>query len=94
MRRRLRALLGRSFRAVHYPSLARLDAMEASLDTRLDSVIRRVDELAAMIQSADGRAAVASERSAAQAETNSRLARRLEEIERLLAAPAATGERV
>lgn len=92
MRGRLRALAGRSRHAALAPTLAQLEAMEASLNARLDTVIRRLDELDALIQAFDGRVAGAAERSTTQAETHARLAQRLDEIEKLLAAPASTGD--
>jgi hypothetical protein len=88
----LRAVAVRSRSAAQAPTLARLDGMDSALNARLDTVIRRLDEIDALVQSFDGRVAAVAERSAAQAETQARLAKRVREIERLLAAPAPTGE--
>ncbi len=69
------------------PVMARLDGLQASTDARLDDLSRRVASMEKIIEILDGRAATVTERSVAQGESQVRLARRLEEIEKLLDSP-------
>lgn len=70
------------------PLMARLDGLQASTDSRLDELSRRVASMEKIIEILDGRAATVTERSVAQGESQVRLARRLAEIEKLLDAPS------
>ncbi len=69
------------------PLMTRLDGLQASTDARLDELSRRVASMEKIIEILDGRAATVTERSVAQGESQVRLARRLEEIEKLLDSP-------
>lgn len=69
------------------PLMIRLDGLQASTDARLDELSRRVASMEKIIEILDGRAATVTERSVAQGESQVRLARRLEEIEKLLDSP-------
>jgi hypothetical protein len=67
------------------PVLGRLEAMEASMGGRLDELTKRVDEMDAVVQMLEARAATGAERSVTQSESQARLARRIQEIERRMA---------
>lgn len=69
------------------PVMTRLDGMQASTDARLEELSRRVAGVERIIEILDGRAATVTERSVAQGESQARLVRRLEEIEKLLDSP-------
>ena len=73
------------------PLMARIDGLQASTDGRLDELTRRVASIEKVIEILDGRAATVTERSVAQGESQARLARRLEEIEKLLGSPPPGG---
>jgi hypothetical protein len=84
MKARLRRLLGRPREVALGPVLHRIDVLAEDIGARLDGLTRRVEDLEAVVQAVDGRAATAAERAVAQHESGARLARRVEEIERLL----------
>lgn len=71
------------------PLVSRLDRMQASNDSRLDELNRRVAGIEAIIEVLEGRAATVSERSVAQGESQIRLSRRLAEIEKMIGNPPA-----
>ncbi|MBV9661181.1 MAG: hypothetical protein JO337_08495 [Acidimicrobiales bacterium] len=74
------------------PTLSRLDRLDDTGGGRLDTVMRRLDEIEVLIGTFEGRVATISERQAAQTELHSRLAAQVEEIKRLLGAPVPSGE--
>ena len=82
-----RRLLVRARDRAIAPVMGRLDGLQASTDARLDELTRRVASMEKVIEILDGRAATVTERSVAQGESQTRLARRLEEIEKLLDSP-------
>ena len=82
-----RRLLVRARDRAIAPVMGRLDGLQASTDGRLDELSRRVASMEQVIEILDGRAATVTERSVAQGESQTRLARRLEEIEKLLDSP-------
>lgn len=86
-----RRLLARTRDRTLAPVMTRLDGMQASTDTRLDELARRVAAMEQVMEILDGRAATVTERSVAQGESQARLARRLEEIEKLLDSPPPPG---
>jgi len=80
--------------ALMRPLLARLAEINIRLDAidqRIAAIGRRVDEIELLIQVTGTRVATLTEHSVAVAESEARMARRVEDIERLLGAPA--GER-
>lgn len=79
----MRILLMRGRDRAISPVMGRFDAVEKALDV----LSRRLDEIDALIQSLEGRVATVTERHSAHGETEARLARRVEEIEKLMAAP-------
>ena len=84
MRARVRRLAGRAREMALWPVLQRIDALADSTPTRLDGLTKRIEDLEVVLQAVEGRAATATERTAVQYESEGRLARRVEEIERLL----------
>lgn len=89
-----RRLLVRARSWILGPVLGRLEAMEASMGGRLDELTKRVDEMDAVVQMLEARAATGAERSITQSESQARLARRIQEIERRMAGsedPTETG---
>lgn len=86
-----RRLLARTRDRALAPVLTRLDGMQASTDSRLDELARRVAAMEQVMEILDGRAATVTERSVAHGESQARLARRLEEIEKLLDSPPPPG---
>ncbi len=91
VRARVRGLLVRGRDRAIAPIVSRLDRMQASTDSRLDELSRRVASIEAIIEILEGRAATVTERSVAQGESQVRLSRRLAEIERMLGEPSAEG---
>lgn len=85
MRSLVRRILVRARTWTLGPVLGRLEAMEASMGGRLEELAKRVDEMDAVVQMLEARAATGAERSVSQSESQARLARRIEEIERRLA---------
>ena len=83
MKARIRALAVRLREKALGPVLFKLDQMSESIE----QLGKRVTELEIVVQSMDGRAASAVERSVRQDESQARLARRVEEIEKLLSGP-------
>lgn len=88
---RVRSLLVRGRDRAIAPVIARLDRMQESTDSRLDELTRRVAGIEQVIEILEGRAATVTERSMAQGESQTRLARRLADIEKMLGAPPADG---
>lgn len=84
MKARLRRFLGRVRNAALAPVLARLDALGETTTQRLDELSKRVHELETAVQIVEGRSATVTERSVTQQESLVRLARRVDEIEKLL----------
>ena len=84
MRARLRQGLSRVRAAALRPVIERVDALNDTTTTRLDELAKRVSDMEATLQAVEGRAATVTERSVAQQESQARLARRLDEIEKLL----------
>lgn len=80
MRARLRQVLTRLRELALGPALHRLDI----LSERMDEMGKRLSDLEAVLQAVEGRAATVTERSVAQQESQARLDRRVEEIEKLL----------
>ena len=76
----VRRLGGLAFR----PLLERIDAMSAETSTRLDHLTKRVEDIEILLRGLEGRTATAVERSTVLTESQQRLNRRLEEIEKLL----------
>ncbi|HET6965536.1 MAG TPA: hypothetical protein VFH58_12245 [Acidimicrobiales bacterium] len=66
------------------PLMARLDALDETTAQRLDELSKRVHELETAVQIVEGRSATVTERSVTQQESVVRLARRVDEIEKLL----------
>ena len=81
---RIRGLLVKGRDRAIAPLVSRLDRMQASSDSRLDELNRRVAGIEAIIEILEGRAATVTERSVAQGESQIRLSRRLAEIEKML----------
>lgn len=70
---------------------AQLHAQLRDIDSRLESLGARLDEVQAVVEAAAARAATTSEHSLMAVESDARTARRFEEIERMLgAAPPGT----
>jgi hypothetical protein len=93
---RLRSQVVAGWRRVFAPVVARVDirsdALESrfdAIDARLDGLVRRLEEIEVVMQTTGARAAALTERSLGNAESRLRVERRVEEIERLLGAPAA-----
>ena len=84
MRARFRQTLSRVRSLALRPVIERLDALNQVTTVRLDELSKRVSEMEAVLQAVEGRAATVSERSVAQHESQARLARRVDEIEKLL----------
>lgn len=84
MKARLRQGLSRARAAALRPITERLDAMNATTTARLDELAKRVTDLEVVLQAVEGRAATVTERSVTQQESQARLARRVDEIEKLL----------
>ena len=83
-------------RRLFTPVLARVDIRSDSLESRLDAIdaplaglVRRLEEIEVVLQTTGARAAALTERSLGNTESSLRIERRVEEIERLLGAPAA-----
>jgi hypothetical protein len=92
----LRSQVVSGWRRVFAPVVARVDirsdALESRLEAinaRLDGLVRRLEEIEVVIQTTGARAAALTERSLGNTESSLRIQRRVEEIERLLGAPAA-----
>ena len=81
---RIRGLLVKGRDRAIAPLVSRLDRLQASNDSRLDELNRRVAGIEAIIEILEGRAATVTERSVAQGESQIRLSRRLAEIEKML----------
>lgn len=81
---RIRGLLVKGRDRAIAPLVSRLDRMQASSDSRLDELNRRVAGIEAIIEILEGRAATVTERSVAQGESQIRLSRRVAEIEKML----------
>lgn len=79
-----RALVARTRDRAIAPLVARMDRLQEASDQRLDELTRRMASVEQIIETMDGRAATVSERSVAQGESQVRLTRRVEEIEKLL----------
>jgi hypothetical protein len=84
MKARVRRFVGRAREMALGPVLHRIDVLADDTSTRLDGLTKRIEDLEAVLQAVEGRAATTTERSVAQYESEARLARRVEEIERLL----------
>ncbi len=84
MRARLARLFSRIRDKALWPVMTRLDALAESTERRLDELTKRVGDLEAVVQAVEGRAATVTERSVTQQESQLRLARRVDEIEKLL----------
>lgn len=84
MKARMRQGLSRARAAALRPVIERLDALNDTTTARLDELAKRVTDLEVVLQAVEGRAATVTERSVAQQESQTRLARRLDEIEKLL----------
>jgi hypothetical protein len=92
MQQQLRSTLVDLRRRLLTPVIAGLVSVEArldALDTTVAHLARRLDEIEAAIQATGARASAAGERSVQVTESSARIQRRVEEIERLLGAPAA-----
>ena len=97
MMQRLRSLVVGTRRRVFTPVIARVDVRaDARVESRLDaidaclaSLTRRLEDIEVVIQTTGARAAALTERSLGNTESSLRIQRRVEEIERLLGAPAA-----
>lgn len=66
------------------PVIARLDVLTDETTRRLDDLAKRVTDMEVTIQAMEGRSATLAERNVAQQESQARLSRRLDEIEKLL----------
>jgi hypothetical protein len=66
--------------------LGRMDALETHVSTRLDAFERRLNEVQAAAESSAARSAATIEYAHGTAETEARVTRRVEDIERLLGA--------
>ena len=88
MKARLRRLAGRLRDKALLPVTARVGELEESTAGRLDELSRRVAGMEAVLQMLDGRAATVTERTVGVEESYLRLARRLEDIEAVLASRA------
>jgi hypothetical protein len=93
---RLRSLVVGTRRRIFTPVIARVDVRADALESRLDaidaclaSLTRRLEDIEVVIQTTGARAAALTERSLGNTESSLRIQRRVEEIERLLGAPAA-----
>lgn len=84
LKARIRGLLVKGRDRAIAPLVSRLDRLQASNDSRLDELNRRVAGIEAIIEILEGRAATVTERSVAQGESQIRLSRRLAEIEKML----------
>lgn len=85
MKARLRRLLDRVRRAALGPVLHRIDVLAEDTEQRLDAINKRLDDFETLLQMVEGRAATVAERTIAAQESQARLARRVDEIEKLLA---------
>ena len=83
----MRSFLVRLRRRLFGPVLHRLDEIEQSVNARLDVLDTRMAAVESVIEMVDARASSMAERSVAQSESYSRVSRRLDEIEKLLADP-------
>ncbi len=81
----VRRVVRRGRAAILGPLMERIDLMATETATRLDQLTKRLEELEVVVQAIEGRAATVTERSTAQVESQGRINRRLEEIEKLLA---------
>lgn len=88
----MRSLLIRIRNRLIAPVLGRLDAIEQSVGSRLDTLDARLAAVESVIEMIDARASSVAERSVAQSESYARVARRLDEIEKLLADPPGDGD--
>ncbi|HWE57392.1 MAG TPA: hypothetical protein VG435_17940 [Acidimicrobiales bacterium] len=66
------------------PVIARLDVLTDETTRRLDELAKRVTDMEVTIQAMEGRSATLGERDVAHKESQARLSRRLDEIEKLL----------
>ena len=88
---RVRLLVDKNRARLLFPVTSRLDAIEARLDGiggRLDRIEQVMADVQLAIETVGSRVASASEGSAEATESRLRLGRRIDEIERLLGAPA------
>jgi chromosome segregation ATPase len=88
LRDRLSSFLRGLRRRMLTPVLARLDERLDPVDERLERLARRLDEIEVMLETTAARASTLTEESLGVVESELRLSRRLEEIERLLGAPS------
>ena len=93
---RLRNLVAGVRKRAFTPVVARVDIRSDVLESRLDAIdaslvglVRRLEEIEVVLQTTGARAAALTERSLGNTESSLRIERRVEEIERLLGAPAA-----
>ena len=84
MKAYLRQLVRRARGVALAPLIERIEFMSAETSSRLDQLTKRIEEIEVVVQAIEGRAATISERSTAQTESQRRVTRRLEEIEKLL----------
>ena len=84
MKGRLRRLLDRARRLALGPVLHRIDILAEDHQRRLDDINKRLDDFEALLQMVEGRAATMAERTIVAQESQARLDRRVEEIEKLL----------
>lgn len=66
------------------PILARLDLLGDETSRQLDELGKRITDMEVAIQVMEGRAATLAERNVVQQESQARLTRRVDEIEKLL----------
>lgn len=94
LRRALARIEERFFRPLHSrlegaeKRLENLDLRLAVVESRLDELIRRVAEVQETTETTMARVAASTERSLVVSESQARIQRRVEEIERLLGAPS------
>ncbi|MDA8043793.1 MAG: hypothetical protein M0Z30_00920 [Actinomycetota bacterium] len=84
MRPLLQRVVRRTRRVLLGPLIERIDAFATDTSSRLDQLTKRVEEIEVVMQAIEERAATVTERSTAQTESQLRVTRRLEEIEKLL----------
>jgi hypothetical protein len=93
---RIRSLVWGMRKRTFTPVVARVDIRSDALESRLDAIdasiaglLRRLEEIEVVMQTTGARAAALTERSLGNTESSLRIERRMEDIERLLGAPAA-----
>lgn len=84
MKAQLRRTLSRARALALRPVIERLDALTDTTTRRLDELSKRVTDIEVVLQAVEGRAATVTERSVTQQESQARLTRRVDEIEKLL----------